>query len=451
MINILYKIRKYKFMIFLCFLVVFAWILILSDFRDNQIKAEIIENKYKDPYIIITKWSAIIKRKSIIKLSVKNKENIFVWDKIRTFDDSNATLFWPDGSITRLWSKTAMTIDEIMINKKTASYNIKFNLEEWKTWSNIIKYLKKDSSFTESYDYWNYAATVRWTIFEMNIDNNYVHAVNHDVKIIDYKESDKNYIVAEWQALNMMHPQDNVPNEVWDSEWIDENMKLDKIFLQWILSDFKNSLNSALKKDNIWSRFVSYLKNLFHIWNSSYIKDLWTSFLNWNWFDQEEFNKKYLSLSSKEKYILSQGIWWLYDRIHALPNNENTVSYKASLRDILISSSENKIERDRLLKDYIKLDLFDYVEIKDSPNSTDSKLLKRNIDKYIWDLSDPVAINDVLNSFSENALKSIWIDFEKLSEESDLIIERLKDPEVQNKLKNDITNKAQQIKNSILK
>lgn len=82
-------------------------------------------------------------------------------DRITTFEKSAATIFWPDGSITRLAEKSSISIDEIRVRKDLSQIRIRFKLQSGKTWSDIIRFLTEGSYFTETYGDTNYAATVR--------------------------------------------------------------------------------------------------------------------------------------------------------------------------------------------------------------------------------------------------------------------------------------------------
>lgn len=102
-------------------------------------------------------------------------------DKIKTLVGSQATIFWTDGSITRLSEKTALTISTLSVSKDLSSIQIRFDTESGKTWSNVIRALLPDSFFEQTYDHGSYVATVRGTVFELNLDKHYLHAVSHAV------------------------------------------------------------------------------------------------------------------------------------------------------------------------------------------------------------------------------------------------------------------------------
>ncbi|HPV63586.1 MAG TPA: FecR domain-containing protein [Fervidobacterium sp.] len=115
--------------------------------------------------------------------------NLQVNDRIKTFPNSRATIFWADGSVTRLSEKTSITITSLEVSKDLSSVQIRFETESGKTWSNVIRSLLPDSFFEQSYDNGTYVATVRGTVFEVNLEKDYAHAVKHGISIRNTKQN----------------------------------------------------------------------------------------------------------------------------------------------------------------------------------------------------------------------------------------------------------------------
>lgn len=72
-------------------------ILLFSDFS----KAPTIVSEKIDPYVLSTKGKTLVIREKLITVEENKQEPLFVGDKVKTLA-STATVFWPDGSITRL-------------------------------------------------------------------------------------------------------------------------------------------------------------------------------------------------------------------------------------------------------------------------------------------------------------------------------------------------------------
>ncbi len=111
-----------------------------------------------------------------------------VGDKIKTLE-STATIFWPDGSITRLGEKSSIVIHEMRANSANTGIQIDFSLEQGKSWSNVVKYMFGESYFHERFNNDTALAAVRGTVFEVNLDRKYIHTIDHAVSVQDIGNS----------------------------------------------------------------------------------------------------------------------------------------------------------------------------------------------------------------------------------------------------------------------
>jgi len=104
----------------------------------GQTKGRVISKERIAPYVLATLGKTIIKSSdgATVTLDVQEKKNIASDDKIRTLANSSATIFWPDGSVTRLGEKTNISILELKNGAKDST-QIDFSISEGKSWSNI--------------------------------------------------------------------------------------------------------------------------------------------------------------------------------------------------------------------------------------------------------------------------------------------------------------------------
>lgn len=409
---------------FIVFLFISIIYIIVSNFRADYINYSIIESSTENPYLLVTKWSAIIKRDTIVSLKENEKKVLEINDKIRTFDESSATVFWPDWSITRMWSKSAITISEMSASKDLSNIKIKFNIEQWKTWSNIVKFMTKNSYFTETYDFGNYAATVRWTVFEINLDDNYIHAVNHDVSLIDIK-NDESYNVQQWLGRNLSSPKDTTPSEIFNQVWIAENLKLDNEFLKELLEKWQKQVNEAIAKQTIGTNIVTYIK--IKLWNKDYLMaDVSKSIVEWGGNTLEKIKNIIPELSPEDKLILNEKLSSTYQNIHSLPNSDELALYKSKLRDLIINTSPNDVKT-KLTNDFIKLDIYDYIDVSKNKGSKVAWELKSWIVNYLDQMQDPKELEALFSSFWENMLNVINSTFWKVNTDMKEIITNLKE------------------------
>lgn len=81
---------------------------------------------------------------------------------------------------------------------KTANKDIQvdFSLEAGKSWSNVVKYMFGDSYFHERFNNGTALAAVRGTVFEINLDQGYLHTVDHGVSVQDTNDATGELLVV---------------------------------------------------------------------------------------------------------------------------------------------------------------------------------------------------------------------------------------------------------------
>lgn len=138
------------------------------------------------PYVLCTEGTTVVKRlEDRITLPKEKTADIVSGDQIKTLPNSSATVFWADGSITRLAEKTTIDVNELSPVSKTAALRVDFSLTEGKTWSRTYRYLSEDASFLERFDDGRKLAAVRGTAFEVNAEKGYLRTESHAVEVFD--------------------------------------------------------------------------------------------------------------------------------------------------------------------------------------------------------------------------------------------------------------------------
>lgn len=436
-----------KIIIFIIALFVTIIYLVVSNFQSNNINSSLTDNKSTIPYLLVTRWSALIKRDTVITLKQNEKSDLIANDKIRTFNESNATIFWPDWSITRLWSMTSIEINELEASENLSNVKIKFNIEQWKTWSNIIKFINTDSYFVETYDFGNYAATVRWTVFEMNLENNYLHAVSHDIDVIDTK-TQESFNIPEWLARNLFDLNSLVPEIIFDKQWINENLEFDKQYIQELTNKWKEKISNAFKNQTLWTKIIAWFKKIFGMKSDYIVQNITLSILEWKEIAYKSISSELPTLSTKEKFILNQKLLGLYNNVSFQSNTSRFTLQKSEVRDMIIASTDPK-SKDNLKEKFLKLNIYDYLELKqeltdlavEKPTDILNKL-EGNINYGIKNISDVDKLKSILSAFSSDMLKPFWIDFWEVKNDISIINSKIESWELKSKIKKDILNNA---------
>ncbi len=408
--------KRKKVTLLIIFLIASLFYILFSDINKNNLNASLIEHDKIDPYILVTDWNIVIKRGKVVKLLKWQKEAIQIKDKIRTWSKSAATIFWSDWNITRLWEKTSLIITELRKSKDLSWYEVKFNLESWKTWSNIVRYLEGDSSFTETYDNERLAATVRWTVFELNLDNNYIHAVNHSVTIKD-NQTDKKYDLPEWKLRASSGDSHFIWKDVLEEWWVNWNKNEDVIYARKLLQEWKDKINKTFKDGDNLKKSLNDLID----WK------------NYNLSEIKENIEKDFQINNKEQ--LNRFYINLYQNINYAPASDNNTQLKANLRNEIINSSTWS-SKERFTKDFLRLNLYDYFD-SEKLNLSDSKeKLKSYIDLYSKNNLDKRYLKDLFSSFDDEKINQINEKFDFINLKLRDFLDAIKNPDLDKEIVN---------------
>ncbi|MDD2486988.1 MAG: FecR domain-containing protein [Candidatus Gracilibacteria bacterium] len=402
---------KYKIVILILILIASLFFIIFGDVNKNNLNASVVDYDKVNPYILITDGNAIIKRDKIIKITKGNKEDIFKGDKIRTLTKSTATIFWSDGSITRLGEKTSINITDLHFKKETSTSNIKFDIEGGKSWSNIVRYLDSKSSFTETYDNERLAATVRGTVFEINIDRNYVHAVDHSIVIKD-NSNNKDYEIPEGKIRKGLGGLDFLTDKSLENAWVNWNRKEDFIYVNKLITDWRKKIGSSISDiklkqsiDDLLDGKTDNLKEVKGILNNSFNSE-----------NKQELNRFFVNL---------------YQNVNSMPNDSSTIMLKANLRNEIIDSAKEE-DKQEYIKDFLRLNMYDYIDSVNNNFSSSEQKLKGYINSYTERTLDKEYIRSLLKNFDEDSLKKINTIFDKINGPVKDIIKEIQDSALHN-------------------
>ncbi len=143
-----------------------------------------------DPLLVVTNGtSKIVRADYTYVLSETESYELETNDIIETWLESRATITWPDKSVTRLWPKTRIVIEKMYASNNYDSIEIAYTMERGKVWNTLIRSLVWDSYFEVHLPRESIVAWVRGTIFEINLDNKYIRAVDHSTKLTQRNQS----------------------------------------------------------------------------------------------------------------------------------------------------------------------------------------------------------------------------------------------------------------------
>ncbi len=395
------KTLKNKFII----LIILFIVLILG----TQIyKSFFISIQDRNSHIILIDWIAELNNKN---LTLNNKYKLKALDKIETiWEESLAIIKWGDWSVTRIWWNSLLVIKKANVEKNLLKINISFKLEKGKTWSQVVSFIWEWSYFHQSFA--DKTAAIRWTIFEVNLEKDYLYVEKHEVKLTNKYwvekiiSEKKPFIISEFDFIELFEFLKNFK----DAAWQDLNKKLDiefyKILVKqiWDINKFTSN-----KIYNISELSNEKRKELYNIVLKQYQN---LNFISVN--DIENYKKKLkvkqnlINLSSnqnKEKLLMTT----IYD-IKDLAKSDN---FEALVKNLTILSENKNIlnELNMDVSQYINIDTFKNIKIPDelkqefenSINNIKQKINLENINfhnsitKWLKNSFDK-SINDIKNN-----------------------------------------------------
>lgn len=348
---------KNKFIIFIILLFVsIIWYLWISSYFQEKVD--------RSSYATLIEGNAIINNKPL-KLDFKTK--LLDLDNIRTiWANSIVIIEWWEWSVTRLWGNSEIFIKETFVNDDLSKINIWFELLSWKTWSNVISFLWEWSYFKEYFR--DTEAAVRWTIFDLNLDSEYIYVTSHKV---DLKNSSwENYVITENNPFSLntfsFIDLEKFIKDIKDKSWESLNKTLDSQLFQKLRDnayiDLENLMvSSQIDVDsvlnNIEEKKELYNKVLYNYQKINFVKS-----------DSPELFQRKLELK-ETLYILA-----------SKENKENII--KNTLYDLSdVLKNDNYSFNDEIINILAK----DY-----------GLILDITVQNYIWNINLPTYIEESL-------------------------------------------------------
>lgn len=222
------------FIIILIFLIISIWVYISIFFKSVD------RNSYLE--LVSGKWLLNEKVLEIWKREKLSKDDVI---ETKT-KDSLAVIEWWDGSITRLWWNTKVEIENEYVSKNGNDINIFFRLFSGKTWSNVISYMWEDSYFKQSFG--DTEAAVRWTVFSVDLDRDYLQVESHKVDLTSKKywkvevTENKQLKLSDFSFISL----EDFIKFFKDKVFFEINQKMDKEYLMKLAFDLQKNLDRLI-------------------------------------------------------------------------------------------------------------------------------------------------------------------------------------------------------------
>ncbi|MBC7498513.1 FecR domain-containing protein [Candidatus Gracilibacteria bacterium] len=217
------------------------------------------------PYLAVEQGKATITRGKIaIDMMTPESYEVAEGDIIITRADSLAVVNWPDHSMTRLGSNSRLTIERMRVADDYSKIELVASLESGKVWSNIVRTLYPESRVEFHLPKNGTVAGVRGTVFEINLDANYIHSIDHSVALSN----------SIGQLVTLM-PGDSVSasniltkiGTKLDTAWITANTLRDSTYMMLRNVELRDTYTRLSHSTggifDLWDRFVRWILSFF--------------------------------------------------------------------------------------------------------------------------------------------------------------------------------------------
>ncbi len=281
-------------------------------------------------YVKLIKWKALLNETF---LTLEEKYILSSGDKIITQDDSLAVIEWWDGSLTRLWENTKITIEQNQISKDYTEIDISFDLLAWKTWSQVISFIGKDSSFTQNFN--GIEAGVRGTTFDVDLTEDFLRVTDHAVTLT--KDNGDMIEVTEWDVLNLKNFSlvqiSEFIRDMEDKAWSKLNFELDEDYLAELQEKLQAQIGDGWAFLFILDFFSPKYRILYEIKNSERFEEVEESIAK---LDEEQKTEVYDA-------VLSEYQEYNFVKVSNYDAYKRKIFFKRAL--VLLTSDQNEIER----------------------------------------------------------------------------------------------------------
>lgn len=335
----------------------------------------------ESPHVLCHSGITVITRTSgaeenSVKFGPNESRDVVEGDTVSTKELSTATIFWPDGSVTRMGEKTTVKINRMDANSDRTSIHIDFSLAEGKTWSNVVSYLFNDSHFVERYEDDRYLATVRGTVFEVDLsrDQKYLHSVSHSVTVED-KQSGKSTVALEGAVVPNANILDRLTQEALDEAWNAFNTNQDIAFMLGRLSDLRKKVDELSVQGQDYANDVRSGKAAFYgVPVRSLMENPST--------EGRKALTNYVKAAATKKDATAN-LLKVYEEFHSLPANEQNLKAKMLLREAIVQNVDEAQKND-FIRDFSRLSYYDTVSVgKDATLQGVKSALDKELEAYV--------------------------------------------------------------------
>lgn len=227
-----------------------------------------------DPFLKVEQWNATVVR---WKFSFDIEKDWNFWllenDSIVTYTGSEATIFWPDRSITQIWENSQFHIHKMQVAQDYSKIEIEASLLDGKIYSTIVRTLYPESYLRVKLPNQNTIAWVRGTEFSINLEKNYIHSIDHSITLENNNLNifgKKFVLVMPGEIVSASNILEKLTQEIIDKTWEYSSNIKNSNYIQEHSQNIENSwkkISWILSENNYWDIFVRKILSYFDSFN----------------------------------------------------------------------------------------------------------------------------------------------------------------------------------------
>ncbi len=322
---------------------------------------------------------------SFLDTGVKNV--VLAGDQIRVIGDSSfAVIEWGDGSITRLWGNSKIHIEQNTISKDRTYIHIDFELIAGKTWSNVVSFIGKDSSFVQRFD--TIEAGVRGTVFDVDMTKKFIHVSAHEVLVKNTSwetEILSSNTPFDFNTFSFIDIEEFV-NQLQNNTWKNMNTQFDAQYI----SQLTDNLQQSTKDVNPFFLFMEKILPHYRI-----IYELDTTN------DYASVAQLIENMSAKKRQKVYQKVESRYQTLNFVsPSQQDLFTRKMYYKQALLDLAESPEEKENLLISTM-YDLQDSMITENSSAITETLTILAKNTQYLWNihLTSIFSVEDIPDVF----------------------------------------------------
>jgi len=204
--------------------------------------------------VVLIEWIAEIQHLWEKWEVIKNSEILWVWDKIRTLDNSLVEIYFYDNSVTRLSNNSQISISSLTTNPLELKPTV-LKLINWRIWNQVITWENQFSIETK-----NTSITTKEWIFDIteNWETN-INVISKPIKVKALWSKDEYSKISAWYWIKSDENWIQTTKIIKDDNWTRKNKIADKRHREKLVSEITEK---TLKEIKILPSNINYFDKI---------------------------------------------------------------------------------------------------------------------------------------------------------------------------------------------